>query len=1748
MTSKHARNGALQLRGRTQAPHARLRGSVLSLPRRGQRGFSLVELAVSFSLFLILASVISLALARSFSTATVVRSRTAVSAALNTELGKLAQVPYQNLTSGAFSVPDSCPNAPTGIAGTSCVANGTQRVVIAYGFQTDPTSTTCSATTDPTKYAAQNNAIVLCAALSAIGQSAFSSSNGVSAIAAAIATRQVNAPRPGFTPGSGTLRVQLTGNYTDLPSHQVFLVHPASVDSQGNVTGATQVGAGIVDSGSGIANITLPETSPGSHQTACTTGTPCALALSVGGTPTETLGANGPIGLLDSVSAGAGAAFAVPADAVTQVSARVGPLTSLTINLLAHKAGSPDTANPVPGSVCLWVTFPDVTGQRSVPVCNTGNAASIVLNGYEPNWATFDRVSASALPGRLAASSQRPRWPFPTGVPLRITLDNPNGTCPYAPGMVGSVPTDTSQLAGAPSGWAPRAVCSSYTWGIPSRLDVPTSSGGTTPVAFTSRGAWVTLDPNTSGSANLVWDNPMLAPGVVGYGSDQMWAKPRYALNCSVDESCTSAFTNRAANVLAPGVSYPDPTHPSASCITDGSCRAGVTAVSPEVNDCPQQYCFSTVHAKPYLSSPASSTLQLTGAGPTYTFHLQVRDTDDPASAITTPTWVAPSQTTFTLAPTSPQPGGLDGHTVDYTATFTDSTSGSALKDIQLTLSSGSPAVTNKVDLGLYYTGGAWTITSGPVSAAQGASNVAFTAHVTGTDGNAYPNALVHFSSTASGVSIADATTDSSGNATTQLNVPAGVAAGSYTITASIDQTNRSVSIPLTVTPTATGVALTLTSATVPEGGSTTVKASVTDSAGGPIPDTAVSLVAYSGSAVANGVYPAATGCVTDSSGQCSVTVVADPTAAAGGYTISGSAGSLIAPSQNLTVTPVPSRVSTPTTPIVARGQTLPGVTATLLDGAGSPISGASVSVTGPAGVTVNPATATTGSDGSFVIALTADPAAATGGANVTVVSGGKTLQLPITVAGSVGGVQAVPAYVQQGTSGPLTVNATDANSQPVANATITFSLPVAGVSYPATAVTGANGDATITLTVDPSVAANTYTGTASYSRSGTTTVGNISFTVTPRPSSVSVSGPAAQGATSTVTLVPTDTAGNPVPNAPLTLSGYPAAWTVNAPASTDSNGNAVVTITDSGSPAGSYPVTVNVGGSSIGIAIPLVATPGQITVTPNPLTVSAGTSVTANISVLDRSGAVYPNGALSFSGNTDFTSIAAPATLDSNGNAALTLTAGQNVFGGLAALNITVDSLTAIVPLQIKGAFSVRELAAGASLLLPLSDPDATARDLLGAHAGTYNGAGIKHQLPTPIGGAAASSFSPLDSGGNPNIANAATVQVPDPAQSLLPATGSFTVSAWVKPNSLAGIRTGFVLSKGNPLSATPGIQIGASSSSTSLRVSISDGTATQDSYIPLDAGYQPSNWVGTWTHLIVSVNRSAQVVTVYVNGVAQSTTLPLTGVTGSLASTAPLTIGSANGVVFDGAMTELAVFPTAFAASDATSLYQSSLALSYPSGVQQRSPVGYWRLNDAPPVTAGATVGAAGSYSGQVAVSNSTQAFVGGSGIDFSGGGYASLPTGSLAGTTSAASGVLWFRPTAGSTSGADGLLSLAGNGSYSLLWGDGTNPGTSVVTLTAGATTLTSPTALTLNAWHQIAFTTDGSTLNLYIDGNLAVSAAGAGNSPIAATATVAQQPTTAGPVNGLPGAVAEVQLYNTTLDAGLIGSDYSGAGTQ
>ena len=584
--------------------------------------------------------------------------------------------------------------------------------------------------------------------------------------------------------------------------------------------------------------------------------------------------------------------------------------------------------------------------------------------------------------------------------------------------------------------------------------------------------------------------------------------------------------------------------------------------------------------------------------------------------------------------------------------------------------------------------------------------------------GNPLSGVTVTFTAPASGASA----TLSAGTAVTNASGVASViatannTAGPYVVTASVGALSAVFSLTNTL-PQAAGITAnggTPQTTAVNTAFGSALQALVKDSAGHALSGVTVTWAAPSSGASAT--LSAGTA-VTNASGTASVTATANNTT--GSYAVSatiGGVGGEGALSAFFSLT----NTSGPPSSITATGGTpqsaqvgvafVTPLQVVVRDAAGNPSVGITVTFTAPAsgaGATLSSGTATT--NGSGVASVTATANGTPGSYLVTASAGGHTATFSLTnTSGQTGTLVATGGTPQStGTGTPfasaLQVTLRNGSGNPVAGATVTFTVPASGASATLsspTAITNAAGVASVTATANSIVGSYTVGATAN----GLTT--SFSLSNTGQALNLRISGVIIQ-TTAVNTPFPnllqvtvTDALNNTVGGVAVTFTAPPtsSASAILSTTTATTNGSGVATVSaTANSIVGSYTVAASLGGLSVTFNLTNTAgQSGSLTATGGtPQSAALGTNFGSPLQVTLRDSGANPVGGVTVT----FTAPGTGPSAVLSSTTAVTNVAG--VASVIAAANLTAgDYVVSATAAGLSTQFSLSNTAAGAANL----------------------------------------------------------------------------------------------------------------------------------------------------------------------------------------------------------------------------------------------------------------------------------------------------------------------------------------------------------------------------------------------------------------------------------------------------------------
>jgi adhesin/invasin len=355
-----------------------------------------------------------------------------------------------------------------------------------------------------------------------------------------------------------------------------------------------------------------------------------------------------------------------------------------------------------------------------------------------------------------------------------------------------------------------------------------------------------------------------------------------------------------------------------------------------------------------------------------------------------------------------------------------------------------------------------------------------------------------------------------------------------------------------------------------------------------------------------------------------------------------------------------------------------------LLDASGNPISGGEVSwVVGQGGGNVDPATSSTGGDGTSSAAWTLGPALGTNTLTAIVTGVGRvefsaigTAGPPVRLLLNGGNNQSAAPGSALGT--PLSVKAVDAGGNGVAGVAVSWAVTAGGGSLSTpTTLTRADGTAEVTWTLGPAEGTQTARATAAGLQGSP-----VTFTATatpaapPPPPPPPTPDPARSSLTadptsfeagsgsSSITVTVRDAQGTPISNVPVQINVSGSGNTVTQPGSTNASGVATGSFTST--EAGTKTVSASAGGVAIQQTATVTVTaapppppppppptpdPSRSTLSADPTSFQAGSgSSTITVTVRDAQGNPMPGVPVQISVSGSGNTVTQPGSTDASG------------------------------------------------------------------------------------------------------------------------------------------------------------------------------------------------------------------------------------------------------------------------------------------------------------------------------------------------------------------------------------------------------------------------------------------------------------------------------------------------------------------
>jgi hypothetical protein len=427
------------------------------------------------------------------------------------------------------------------------------------------------------------------------------------------------------------------------------------------------------------------------------------------------------------------------------------------------------------------------------------------------------------------------------------------------------------------------------------------------------------------------------------------------------------------------------------------------------------------------------------------------------------------------------------------------------------------------------------------------------------------------------------------------------------------------------------------------------------------------------------------------------------------------------------------------------------------------------------------------------------------------------------------------------------------------------------------------------------------------------------------------------------------------------------------------------------------------------------------------------------------------------------------------------------------------------------------------------------SAPDSVGTHPGTYTG-GFTQKVPGPLSG-------------DPGVLLNGTsgfVSVPYSAAlnpSQWSAEGWFYTTAFNASDSMSVINSRLPSTAGKK-----GYDMGLTSTGRPY-VTVGDGSASHD----VIAASAVS--VNAWHHEVATYDGTS--VRLYLDGQLIGGPTPY-GYTPQ--TTDPLAIGSmntgANGQYFPGVVAHAAVYNKALTATQIQTHYSTGAAgfttpsaSSYSSRVVGDGPVSYWKLRETSGTVAPDSVGShPGTYAGGF-TQKAPGALSGDPGVLLNGTtGFVSVPY-SAALNPALWTAEAWIYTTAFNASDSMSVINsrwTTGSLKRGYDMGLAFATGCPYVTIGDGSTyhDVIAPTPPSLNAWHHEVATYDGTSVRLYLDGQLVAGPTAYGYSPQTTTPLAIGSMNTGANGQFFSGEIAHAAVYNKALTASQVASHFGG----
>lgn len=1024
--------------------HSELRVLRCKGSRRG-RGFTLLELASAIAVFLLLAGIVTAAVARAQLGAATVRFERQSQQLLKSMVNQAATSDWQLLVDNSFPRPQRCDDDAT----ASCALVGSREIRVTWRTQ-----------------------------LSTDGAS---SKIRLTASSALPTGRTINASKDVLIAAdidetSGT--VQIVNNGVAY-SGAVYLL-----------SGSTVAGAGVFNGST--AAITAP-------LSMCSLSTPCRVALGPDGRSYSGDEYTGDAIVQDSWSAYNPASRIVLSAANTKTAGvDLQTAATLTVKLRATNADGRSAAPTAKGSVCLGIKFTD-GGARRVVACNTEAADRVVFRSFNPEpglparpltagtsvtlhtditTTAGEREACDSVPGMVAWTRkgwvEKPvctSWTW--GSPATVTL----GPSSY--------PFEDAQLslsAGANTviaNWTSTTPAAAGYQGEPlwskprniERCDIPSQCSAleTVPETTECPGEHCYSEKNFLPQVSSPVQGPKKVHTVLRTANTVTFTLGLADADAPDDGVTTVLLSSAPANGV---LSVAGTNRYQGAQLGSFQAKAGTLELSYTVLDASTVDRFTV---KLFDDKGDSNEIVIgvatTADAPWLVETEPVVAGQGDEVTLNTTVWsvagTALSGATVTVSetPVGSEAGAstVSGAGGTATPTLNVATTGAGVR--KLTVSASAADATVSAEASLLVRARAGTVSldvdglgrSGTTVALAQGSTGSVNTRVRDRSGALMGEANVSFEITyqSSPTSLVKAvpagcTTNTAGACSSLLQVRSAAPAGNYSVTARSGDADANVALSVASSPTR----ITVEPITVTQGGSTTVMVSVTDGSGGPSSNTYVSANASGGLSVS--IVGA-----TNTLGKVEATVSAAPSASAGDHAVSFTAGSATA-TLSARVLGVANRVEAETISVAQGASNVVELRA--FDANGSPAANRLLSFTG--GDLVLPMSLLTAKDGKAKLQVLASIDSAVGAREIVVRDADRPVgTITVNVVRGVASVVALD-MAERGGVRSVRLQLTDYQGRPVTNASYKLRSRSDGVSVVANGVSDVYGVATYKLDV----------------------------------------------------------------------------------------------------------------------------------------------------------------------------------------------------------------------------------------------------------------------------------------------------------------------------------------------------------------------------------------------------------------------------------------------------------------------------------------------------------------------------------------------------------------------------------------------------------------------------------------------------------------------------------------------------------